>query len=319
MFRINGEGNFFDEESETSNFLNSIVSNCPVGILIFDKNMNLIASNEYLLGLIGKNKATVSGSAFCDIFMCDSNDNIKNCRKCPITDSVRSVLESGNSINNVEVFHNFTKNNRRDVLWFSLNAGNYTFKGEVCTVAVLTNITKQKYLESNLKNLGITDGQTLLYYRKYILEQLEILASDPDVVNHPLSMVLIDIDNLENINESHGINAGDKIIQSLAKIITHTIRHTDFAGRFGGEEFLLLLPDTNKEGASVLTERIMTILSEKQFDSMTSPVTCSAGILEINHPDINIDNFLINTQILLIRNKEDRKTGWYAASMSDFE
>lgn len=319
MFKVYNAGSFFNEQPGLSDFFKNIIGSCPMGILIFDKNMSLIASNDYLLGLIGKKKIANSGSRFCDVFICDSNDDFENCKTCPIIKNVRRVSESGESINNIEVFHNFIKNNRKDVMWFNLNANNHTFNGEIYTVAVLANITKQKYLESNLKNLGITDGHTLLYYRKFIIEQLEILASDPGVVNHPLSIVMIDIDNLNGINERHGIHVGDEIIRELAIIITHTIRHTDFAGRYGGEEFLLLLPDTNKEGAAVLTERIMSILSKKRFGEMTIPVSFSAGILEINHPDINIDNFLINTRILLLRNKEDRKTGWYSASMEDFE
>jgi len=129
----------------------------------------------------------------------------------------------------------------------------------------------------------------------------------------------MDIDDMSVINEHQGTDVGDKIVSSLAKIITQTIRHTDFAGRYGGEEYLLLLPDTDKDGAAALTERIMHILAERSFGTMKKPVTFSAGILEINQPDININGFLLNAKILLNRNKEDRKTGWYSAHMANFD
>lgn len=317
---INGNTDgLFEKKLESSEFFQKIIDNCPVGILVFDTKMNLIALNDYVFSLIGKKETRNHGTRFCDIFICTENEDVENCQNCPIIKNIKSVISSGRPVKNIDIHHDFIKNGRHDVVWFKFSAELYTLSKETYLIAFLADITKQKYLENNLKNLGITDGQTLLYYKKYILEQLEILASDPGLSDSPLSIVMIDIDNLGDINENFGMEVGDEIIRELAKIITKAIRHTDFAGRYGGEEFLLLLPDTKKEGAAVLTERVMNALKEKRFGKMTNPVNFSAGILEINHPDINIDNFLINTKILLLRNKEDRKTGWYSASMTDFE
>jgi len=319
MFKNSDVSGPFINEPESKEFMQNIISNCPIGVLIFDKDINLIEANDYIFNLLGKKETTNLGRHFCDVFICDEKDDVENCQKCPIIQNVKMVISSGKSIKNIDIYHNFIKNGRLDIIWFKFSAELYKFNNETFIIVYLADITKQKYLESNLKNLGITDGHTLLYYRKYIVEQLEILASDPDTINQPLSIVMMDIDNLSDINEIHGMRVGDDIIQGLAVIITHTIRHTDFAGRYGGEEFLLLLPDTTKEGAAVLTERIMKTLAEKRFGDMTTPVNFSAGILEINHPDINIGNFLINAKILLLRNKEDRRAGWHSASMSDFE
>ena len=309
----------FYENIKTNELFQKTIATCSMGVLIFDQNLLLIDANEYMYNLFGLKKSNSMGKSFCDVFLCQEVEKLKKCDSCPILKTVKEVLSTGKTAKRADTYHKFKKNGRTDIVWFILNAESITFNDSRFVIVTLSDITKQKYLENNLKDLGITDGHTLLYHRKYITEQLEILATDVGIVKSPLSIIIMDIDDMSVINKNQGTDVGDKIISSLAKIITQTIRHSDFAGRYGGEEYLLLLPDTDKDGAAALTERIMHILAERHFGTMKKPVTFSAGILEINQPDININGFLLNAKILLNRNKEDRKTGWYSAQMSNFD
>ena len=317
MVNDNKTGGFFGGDESGRSLYMKTFDNCPAGLLIFDSNGLIIEANSYILGLIGKEEAAVN-SRFCDIFLCSENGK-ENCIPCPIMEAVSKVQDSKEPVSLRETYHEFIKNGRTDRLWFKLHAEPYTFNGRDYVILTLGDITKQKYLENNLRNLGITDGQTLLYFRKFIIEQLEILATDSSITESPVTIVLMDIDGLNEINEEQGYETGDAVIGSLASIITESIRHTDYAGRYGGEEFLLLLPDTVKEGAAVLTERIMNLFREKRFGTLDKPVTFSAGILEINEPDININHFLDKVRILLLRSKEDIGTIWNAAAMGDFD
>ena len=319
MDNINYKSSLLKQELESNDLFRKTFLNSQMGVLFFDSNALLIDANDYMFGLFGIKSGDISGKNFCDVFLCSKTYGSEDCKSCPFMKAVKSVISSGNPEELTEVSHEFTKNGRKDAVWFNLKAIPYTLSETEFIIVLLADITKRKYLEGNLKNLGITDGETLLYYRKFIVEQLEILTSDASLAESPLSIVLMDIDGLRNINEDYGCETGDEIVSRMAKIISQTMRHSDFAGRYGGEEFLVLLPDTTKEGASVLTERIMSLLEKERFGSMDKPVTFSSGILEINHADINVDSFLTNVDILLQKSKKDRIIGWCAASVDELE
>ncbi|MCK5758451.1 MAG: sensor domain-containing diguanylate cyclase [Clostridiales bacterium] len=319
MDNTNYKSSLLKQELESNDLFRKTFLNSQIGVLFFDSDALLIDANDYMFRLFGIISGDVSGKKFCDVFLCSKTYGSEDCKSCSFMKSVKSVIASGNPEELNEVSHEFAKNGRKDTVWFNLRAIPYMLSETDFIIVLLTDITKRKYLESNLKNLGITDGETLLYYRKFIVEQLEILTSDASLTESPLSIVLMDIDKLRNINEDYGSDTGDEIISRMAKIISQTMRHSDFAGRYGGEEFLVLLPDTKKEGASVLTERIMSLLEKERFGSMDKSVTFSSGILEINHADINVDGFLANVNFLLQKSKKDHTIGWCAASVDELE
>ncbi len=316
---MDNAGSILKQELESNDLLSTIILNSPMGVLFFDANTRLIEANDYMFRLFGMKNGDISGKKFCDVFLCPKTYGSEECKSCPILETVKQVAETRIPAEHYEAFHEFIKNGRKDTVWFNLKATPYSISENEYVILLLANITKQKYLESNLKNLGITDGETLLYYRKFITEQLEILASDASLTESPLSIVLIDIDSLEEINEIYSRESGDEVISGLAKIITRSIRHSDFAGRYSGDKFLLLLPDTNKDGAAVLTNRILNAFRNAQFDSLEKPATFSAGILEINHPDININNFLSLVEMLKDKKSDEGKNGWLSANADDFE
>lgn len=311
--------NAFKKEFESNELFRKAFLDSPMGILVFDSNLLLTTANNYMFRLFGMKNEDISGKKFCDVFFCPSIYGSKECEKCPIIKTINKVIETKETAEYSEASHDFLKNGRKDTLWFNLKAVPYSISEDDFIILLMADITKQKYLENNLKDLGITDGETLLYYRKFITEQLEILASDASLTEFPLTIILIDIDDLDEINEEYGRETGDEVIQGLAKIITHSIRHTDFAGRYAGDKFLLLLPDTEKDGAGILTDRILETFSNTKYDSIDMPMTFSAGILEINHSDININNFLSLVEMLKEKKSEEGKNGWIAANADDFD
>lgn len=319
MDTINDASKFLKSELESNDLFRQTFLNSPMGVLFFDSNALLVDANDYMFRLFGLKNGGVSGKKFCDVFMCSKIYGSETCNTCPFIKAVNEVIETGKAVEFEQASHEFSKNGRNDTVWFNLRAIPYSISENEFVIMLLADITKQKYLESNLKNLGITDGDTLLYYRKFITEQLEILATDASLVDSPLSIMLIDIDDLEDVNDEYGNEVGDEVITGLANIITKSIRHSDYAGRYGGDEYLLLLPDTKKEGAGVLADRILRILKGTQFDSLKNPVTFSAGILEINHPDININNFISAAISLMQQKRTDGKNGWLAGNAEDFE
>ncbi|MCV2884656.1 GGDEF domain-containing protein [Aestuariibacter sp. AA17] len=139
-------------------------------------------------------------------------------------------------------------------------------------------------LNKKLEHISRVDGLTGLYNRRYWEEQFEREYKRLKRSGQEASVLMLDIDHFKKVNDTHGHPAGDYIIQTLAKIIQTAIRETDIAGRYGGEEFALLLPYTNGENARIVGERIRKLAERfvPVYEEKEIPFTVSIGICEFN-------------------------------------
>ncbi len=145
---------------------------------------------------------------------------------------------------------------------------------------------EQQLKEHNitLKKQLITDQLTKLYNRKYFDETIEKEIQRAKRYNTALSIIVADIDFFKKVNDNYGHIAGDNILSEFASIIKNNIRATDMAFRYGGEEFVILLPNTTSQEAKLLAKKLRKILKEHTF---TNPkqITCSFGISEYKDKD----------------------------------
>jgi diguanylate cyclase (GGDEF)-like protein len=128
--------------------------------------------------------------------------------------------------------------------------------------------------------LAITDGLTGAYTRRYFIERFDEEIKRASLRKSSLSFLMIDADHFKMINDRHGHLAGDQALKEISSIIQENVREIDIVGRFGGEEFCVVLSDTDLEGARVVAERIRKSAQKrviKAFDS-TLHVTLSIGL-----------------------------------------
>lgn len=111
-------------------------------------------------------------------------------------------------------------------------------------------------LNDELKVMSRVDGLTGLYNRRYWQERFDYTFKLAKRRNKPITAMMLDIDHFKHVNDTYGHQAGDKVIQKLASVIKKCIRETDLAGRYGGEEFAIILSDTQEQGAEKVAERI---------------------------------------------------------------
>jgi len=132
-----------------------------------------------------------------------------------------------------------------------------------------------------------TDELTGLSNRRDILNRLSEEFSRYQRSGHHFSTVLIDLDLFKNINDQYGHSAGDEALKQFAKLVQSVIRQTDVAARWGGEEFLLLLPDTSLIPALTLAERLRSEVARNHFSfhGQSLPITMSAGVCSIAQAD----------------------------------
>jgi len=123
---------------------------------------------------------------------------------------------------------------------------------------------------------------------------------------HPVSLALIDVDHFKRINDQFGHLAGDKVLKILAKQMDDQIRETDYLARFGGEEFILLLPQTSQEDAFVAVEKVRQHISECPFNFQGKPVqiTVSMGVTEYQS-DEGVETWMHRADEALYRSKDE--------------
>ncbi|MBK1850839.1 MULTISPECIES: GGDEF domain-containing protein [unclassified Marinobacter] len=150
-----------------------------------------------------------------------------------------------------------------------------------------------------------TDELTGLSNRRDILNRLSEEFSRHKRAGHHFSIVLIDLDLFKNINDQYGHNAGDAALKQFAKLVQSVIRQTDVAARWGGEEFLLLLPDTSLIPALTLAERLRSKVEQDRFSyhGQELPITMSAGVCSVAQVD-SIETMLKQADAHLYSAKE---------------
>jgi len=153
---------------------------------------------------------------------------------------------------------------------------------------VRTQIKRKRYtdfLRSNLDyslELAVTDQLTGLHNRRYMTGQLDALVARATKGGEPVAALLIDIDHFKQINDNYGHDAGDEVLREFALRVASSVRAIDLPCRYGGEEFVVIMPDTPIEGAEIVAERIRGHVSGTPFrvsgSEETLTVTISIGV-----------------------------------------
>ncbi len=152
-----------------------------------------------------------------------------------------------------------------------------------------TAINKRQLESANtqLAQLSRTDRLTGLFNRGYWEERLQQEFARCRRGGQAGSLLMFDIDHFKKVNDTYGHQAGDEVIRTCARILLDSIRTTDIAGRYGGEEFGIILPDTSASDSRILAERLRTRIQQSavEFEGHTIPFTISLGLADF-HADM---------------------------------
>ena len=136
-------------------------------------------------------------------------------------------------------------------------------------------------LHGMVERQALVDGLTGLANRRAAADALHVEAARAERLETPLSVVIADLDGFKDVNDEHGHAVGDAVLRAFAEVLRDTLRESDLAGRWGGEEFLLLLPGADEEGAAQLAERVRIGLAARRIPSVPGlRVTASFGVAE---------------------------------------
>jgi len=156
-------------------------------------------------------------------------------------------------------------------------------------------------LYEQVKKLSRTDGLTGLHLRKYFMERFSEEIKRAKREHYKVAFIMADLDNFKNYNDSYGHPMGDKLLEKVADIIKNNIYSSDFAGRYGGEEFCIYMPKAELGGTAKKASKIRALIEE------TTPITISMGIAYYPDDGITPEDLIKSSDKFLYKAKETGK------------
>jgi len=170
---------------------------------------------------------------------------------------------------------------------------------------------KVNFFREKIQLLSITDELTQTSNRRYFINELEKEIERSKRFSRNLSLIILDIDKFKYYNDNYGHILGDKIIQSVARSLTENIRKTDFVARYGGDEFVIVMPETEKSIAYVLADRLQKKFSQHFFENhelqIRTKISVSIGIASFPDDAKNADELIHIADLALYKTKEKKK------------
>ncbi len=253
-----------------------IFNKSPSGIKILDSQGNILKANESLCEITGYEKEELEGSNIFDILVPleieeEARENIKR-----ILAGVDLSMTVKNRRKNGEAVHVHLSETR-----ITLS------DGSVGVLSMCVDISELKEKEKELKYLSYHDGLTGLYNRYYVEAEMERLDTKRQL---PISVIMLDINGLKLVNDTYGHDKGDKLLIKVADIIRDNIRQEDIVARWAGDEFVIILPQTDKQRAQEICQRIDKACEEADFNSI--PISLGMGSATKTVIDQDIFNML---------------------------
>ncbi|MFB6346157.1 MAG: GGDEF domain-containing protein [bacterium] len=169
------------------------------------------------------------------------------------------------------------------------------------------NDRKIQHQQQEIQDLAHHDQLTGLLTRSRFEEAAKNLLEASERYRYPVTMVMMDLDDFKVVNDRYGHSAGDTVLESTGEILESELRKSDLSCRYGGEEFCILMPETDVNTARIPIERIRRSLAEKEFstdDGGTFSVSCSLGLSELDREDRSFSDLYSDADEALYQAKE---------------
>lgn len=306
--------NLQDKLEESARFLNTIFESIRDPFIILDRNYTIVKANQAYAEL----KQIILEDLLHNKCYAATRNRSEICEDCVVTKTFRSgnpsakekkvLLQSGSEE------------------WVEI----YTYpiidsEGTVThVVEYVRNITDRKKSEQRkdhfikeLETLSSLDSLTGLLNRRMLFERMKYELDRVRRYKTDLSLMFCDLDRFKEINDTYGHAAGDEVLRGIANILRGTLRISDIIGRYGGDEFLIVLPQTKLDGARELAERIRVAVQDLKFvmaDGKSVGTSMSIGVTCCDGRETDMDSLLSRIDTALYVSKRSGKNQVYSLS-----
>ncbi|MCX5759622.1 MAG: diguanylate cyclase [Candidatus Hydrogenedentes bacterium] len=248
-----------EELRSTKEYLENLLHSTVDAIFTTDPAGVVTFANEGAISMMGHSREDFIGHPFSDFYAGGRDEGTYVQRllreNAPLQNYETELKHKGDRLVPVNMSISFVKD----------------ADGRIASIlAICKDITRQKKLEGELKEMSIKDSLTGLYNQRSFYDQLAAEIERARRQNHPLSLLLFDIDQFKTYNDCHGHLAGDSVLQTVGQVVTESTReHVDHGFRYGGDEFTVILPEADETQAYNIADRIRTSFESRRFDALT--------------------------------------------------
>ena len=273
--------------------LMGMLRSIDVGLIVLDKDFTISVWNDFMTNHSGVRGEHVIGSKLFDKFIDLPEEWFINKTKSVflLNNSAFTTWEQRPYLFKFKNYRPITGSADfmyQNITFLPLSSADGTVEHLGIIIYDVTDVAVGKMqiegVNNELKKLSRTDGLTKLNNRAFWEDSLINEFNRAQRTKESVSLIMFDIDHFKNVNDTYGHQAGDEVIRETARVVLETIRCTDIAGRYGGEEFGVILIDTDAKGSLIIAERLrerMEALLVK-FEALEIKFTISIGIAEYN-------------------------------------
>lgn len=280
------------QQAHSDTLLERLFEAAPVPLLISSVSEgHLLRLNQAALDLLRWQENPSAGVTTPDLYV-DVNDRKR---------LIALVREQGTA-SGFETRLRLPDGREMDVL---IGASLISYAGEECLMAGITDITEHKRMADELRRMAVTDQLTLLPNRHFFFAQAHKEVERARRYGRPLGVLMLDLDHFKAVNDTHGHEAGDVVLRAFADRCRGLLRDADTMARFGGEEFVVLLPETNLAGTAILAERLRQGVAAEPIRHRQASIrlTISVGATLVAAEEESIDAAIARADRALLRAK----------------
>jgi two-component system cell cycle response regulator len=282
------------EKERARAHLEAVVSNLDCAVLLIDPKGHVVYGNQALSSLSGMPLDAALQLTRQDFVRRDDEHRSE-------PDGLIERMAMGGTLPlDVEVDVEITRPERRMLRWVAKQVALPDGEGEL---DILRDVTAEIERDREQAKLARVDHLTGLHNRHAAEEIFRRELARARRAEHPLSLVLADIDRFKRVNDSYGHNAGDEVLRAVSRSLASCCRANDVPIRWGGEELLVLMPDTSLEGARSLAERMRAAVQALSLPDLPA-VTISCGVAELDPSESSLESAVERADARLYEAKE---------------
>lgn len=270
--------------AESRNFLADVIENSPAATYVKNREGRYLLVNRMYEEVTGLSRAQTLGKTDADIFPATMAESYRQVDK--------EVMATGRTIEAEEALVDA----RGETCFLSIKFPTRNTAGEITGICgISTDITQIKHYQKELERLSRFDELTNLYNRRHFMTLARHELSRSKRYGGKVSAMMIDIDHFKRVNDSHGHRTGDIVLAAIASQIRQALRDTDIAGRLGGEEFSVILPETELGNAILVAERLRQQVAAGAIDigsGNTLNCTLSIGVADWSDKAEDVEKLL---------------------------
>jgi len=251
------------------------IKNAPIPMIIHQEDGEILIHSKAWLTISGYDKEEIPTIEEWSKKVYKKEDQEKIQKDIDQLYDLKSTLYEGE--------YQIQKKNGDIRIWdfYSSNIGSLK-QDQASVLSIANDITDQKNLEQELRILSYKDELTDLYNRRFYDEEIKRLNTKR---NYPITILLGDVDNLKEINDTYGHIEGDHLLQTVAHALKEACREDDIIARIGGDEFIIILPKTNQAQANTVQQRVLKKLKSKEIKGHSIHISFGSSILDQKQTD----------------------------------